>query len=226
MRLNLTVEAGEKRVTMSARRRFTEVGSTTVPTPDWLSEAKAVAARPDPDDVVTRTYNATGEDGRVEMDVTATHGELDGYATVGPEVNSNPMFRNEFLNRYRVGEVARYYFLLDTVESVTIRVHYDDAAVDDGNESTLRFVTLNRTSQTFEPIDSTVDTENDTVSATFTSEAALDRHQGKTFLALRWPQYVSGCASGSTRTTPARTRWPVRDAKPAEFRRRRHSGRT
>ncbi|WP_459194866.1 DUF7537 family lipoprotein [Halosimplex sp. J119] len=190
--VTVTVEIEDRQLVHSARRRFTEVGSTTVSEPDWLNEAKAVAARPDSDDIVTRTYNATGEDGRVEMDVTATHGELDGYATVGPEVSSNPMFRNEFLNRYRVGEIARYYFSLDTVESVTIRVHYDDDAVEDGNESTLRLATLNRTTQLIEPVDTTVDAEHDTASVTFTNEASLNQYQGETFLLLQWSQYVSG----------------------------------
>lgn len=192
MRMNVTIEVREKRVTQSARRRFTEVGSTTVSEPGWLDEAEAVAVRPGPDDVVTRTYNATGEDGQVEMDVTAAYGELEGYATVGPEISENPVARNEFLNRYRVGEVARYYFRLETVEAVTIRVHYDDAAVDDANESTLRLAMLNLTTMKIEPVDSTVDTTNDTVSATITGEAAVDRYQGKPFLLLRWPQYVSG----------------------------------
>ncbi|WP_436931921.1 DUF7537 family lipoprotein [Halosimplex halobium] len=193
-RVNVTFAAEGRTVTYSSRRRFVDVGATTVPRPDWVSEARAVAARPDPDDVVTRTYETTGEDGRVELDVTATAGELDDTAALGPEVSENPLFRNDLLNRYRAGEIAQYYFLLDTVESVTIRVHYDDAAVDDANESKLRLVTRNVTTRELVPVNSTVDTASDTVSVTFTSEAALDRHQGKTFLAVRWSQYRSAVA--------------------------------
>ncbi|QLH84169.1 DUF7537 family lipoprotein [Halosimplex pelagicum] len=212
-RVNVTLATEFGTVSYSSRRRFVDVGSTTVPEPDWLSRARPGGAGPNPDDLETETYEATGEDGQVELDVTAPNADFGEYAAVGPVVSENPMFRNDFLNRYRVGEIARYYFRPDTIESVTIRVRYDDDAVDDANESTLRLVVRNATTQTLEPVDSTVDTANDTVSATLTSEAALDEYQGRTFLALRWPQYVSGLRErfGGTDSSPNSLARPERE---------------
>lgn len=188
-RIDLTATRDGVEMSESTTKRFSDVGSATVSQPDWLETAKSEASEADFDDVIVRTYNASGDRGLVELDVAAKKAELDGASPVGPRINDNRMYQGERIDRYRAGSIAKYYFLVDSVENVTIRVHYDDGAVDAANESGLRLVTLNRTTQLFEPVDTTVDSEENVVSATITDPEKLDHYQGKTFLALRWQQY-------------------------------------
>lgn len=217
-RVNLTYAAEGRTVSYSSRRRFVDVGSTTVREPDWLSEARAVAARPDPDDLVTRTYETTGEGGRIELEVTAPHSELEGSGDrYDPDINENPRLRYEGLNDYRVGEIANYYYPAETAESVTIRVHYDDDAVADRNESDIGLYTRNRTDLTFEPVNSTLDAANDTVSVTLSTDAALENCQGRVFIALRWPEEAEWFGRGDS-DGPRREPRVGPDGKSAEFR--------
>lgn len=170
--------------------RSTDPGQTSVGVPDWLDDAKAYARRPGPGDVVTRTYNATGEGGLVELNVSAEKGELDPPATVGPTISENPLYRNDLLNSVRVGSIARYYFLLDTVERVGIRIHYDQSQIAPENESELRVAVRNDTDGWWDLLNTTVDEERNIVTATITDPENLEKYQGKTMIAMRFETFV------------------------------------
>lgn len=187
-RIDLTATRDGVEVSESTRTRFNDVGSTTVSQPDWLETAKSEASKADFDDVIVRTYNASGDGELVELDVAAKRGELAATSRVGPRISDDPLFEVEDIDRYRVGSVAEYSYQVDSVENVTISVHYDDGAVAAANESDLRLVTMNRTYLS-EPVEATVDSEANVVSVTFTDPEKLDQYQGKTFLVFKWPQF-------------------------------------
>jgi hypothetical protein len=169
--------------------RFADLGQTSVDEPAWLDEAKAQAKLPGPGDEVTRTYDATGEAGLVELNVSAEKGELDSPATVGPQISENPYYRNDLLNSVRVGSIARYYFLLDTVERVAIRIHYDQSQIAPENESELRVAVKNRTAF-WDLLNTTVDEERNVVTATITDPDDLEQYQGRTMIAMRFETFV------------------------------------
>jgi hypothetical protein len=179
--------------------RFTGLGQTTVEDPGWLADASAFARQPGPGDVVSRTYNATGEGGLVQLNVSAEKQELDPPSTVGPQLSENPIFRNDLLNSVRVGSIARYYFLLDTVERVEIRIHYDQRQIAPENESELRVAVRNDTNGFWDLLNTTVDEEANVVTATITDPENLEKYQGKTMLAMHFEEFVERLRDRSRR---------------------------
>jgi hypothetical protein len=179
--------------------RYTDVGQTSVEDPDWLDDAKAFARQPGPGDVVSRTYNATGEGGLVELNVSAEKGELDSPSTVGPQISENPIFRNELLNSVRVGSIARYYFLLDTVERVEVRIHYDQSQIDPQNESELRVAVYRGGDEFWDVLNTTVDEQANIVTATITDPENLEKYQGETMIAMRFEEFVERLTEASRR---------------------------
>lgn len=179
--------------------RFTDPGQTSVAEPDWLDEAQRQARLPGPGDVVNRTYNATGEGGIVELNVSAKKGELDTAGAVGPTISENPIFRNDLLNSVRVGSIARYYFLLDTVERVEIRIHYDQSQIAPENESKLDVAVRNDNDGWWDLLNTTVDEERNVVTATITDPENLERYQGKTMIAMRYETFLKRLKERSRR---------------------------
>lgn len=179
--------------------RFTDLGETTVKDPEWLANAKAFASQPGPGDVVSRTYSATGEAGLVELEVSAEKQELDPPATVGPQISENPTFRNKLLNSVRVGSIARYYFLLDTVERAEIRIHYDQSQIAPENESELRIATYRGGDEFWDVLNTTVDEEENLVRATITDPENLEKYQGETMIAMRFEEFIERLREQSQR---------------------------
>ncbi len=179
--------------------RYTDPGQTSVEDPDWLADAKAFARQPGPGDVVTRNYSAEGESGLVELEVDAEIQELDPPATVGPQLSENPIYRNDLLNSVRVGSIARYYFLFDTVERAEIRIHYDQSQIAPENESELRVAVRNDTTGWWDLLNTTVDEDRNIVTATITDTENLEKYQGETMIAMRFEEFVKRLRGQSRR---------------------------
>ncbi|WP_436900567.1 DUF7537 family lipoprotein [Halovenus halobia] len=179
--------------------RYTDVGQTSVEDPDWLADAKAFARQPGPGDVVTRNYSVEGESGLAELEVSAEKQELDPPATVGPQLSENPIYRNDLLNSVRVGSIARYYFLLDTVERAEIRIHYDQSQITPENESKLRVAVRNDTTGWWDLLNTTVDEQANVVTATITDPEQLEKYQGKTMIAMQFETFVKRLQEQSRR---------------------------
>ena len=194
----LTVSSEGRTRSITETVRFTP-GQTSVKDPEWLDEAKTQARKPGPGDVVARTYNATGGSGLVELNVSAEKQELDPPATVGPQISENPTYRNELLDSVRVGSVARYYFLLDTVERVDIRIHYDQSQIAPENESELRVAVRNDTTGWWDLLNTTVDEDRNIVTATITDPGNLETYQGETMIAMRFEEFVKRLREQSRR---------------------------
>ncbi|MXR53138.1 hypothetical protein GRX03_16210 [Halovenus sp. WSH3] len=195
--LTVDLDVGTRRIRETVR--FSDPGRTTVERPEWVDEARRQARQPGPDDVVTRTYNATGDGGLVELNVTAEKGELDPAATVGPQISENPIYRNDLLNSVRVGSIARYYFLLDTVERVEVRIHYDQSQIAAENESKLRVAVRNDTDGWWDLLNTSVDERRNVVTATITDPEDLEKYQGKTMIAMRFETFVQRLRERSRR---------------------------
>ncbi len=172
--------------------RWRRVGDAVVPAPDWLDEARAQAAKPGPNDVVTETFSYDGPDGVVELNVTAVKYSLSGPGAPELQRLENPVFVNEFTNQSRVGQPVRAYWLsAEDVQTVELTFHYDETAVPGGNESALAVVSENRNTPLFDRFEnSTVDPERDTVTVTLSGGDALDRWQGQQFFVLQWNRYL------------------------------------
>lgn len=203
-RFSLVIRADVGRVSVVETRRYAAVGTTTVSPPDWLDAAKRRARKPGPNDVVTREFAVNGSDGRVEVYVTAKKYSLeDGAGALGPTVSENPMYRNEFLDGVRVGEIARIYWLsAEDLRKVRVVFHYDGSEVPGGNESALRVVYNDREEYLFQRLNTTVHAANDTVSATITDPGRLEDLQGNTMLVIHYRQYVEGLRERRGRIAP------------------------
>jgi len=187
--LNVTTDDGT--LVLRDRERFAALGETAVTEPDWVAEARRKAARPGPNDVVTERFAVDAPGGLVEEYVTAKKHSLDPGRALGPVVNENPVYRNDFLNRSRVGGLVRVYWLsAEDVRRVRVVFHYDESNVPDGNESALTVVWDDRSGPPLDPLDSTVDPENDTVTVTVTDPDRLERLQGQTMFVLQYEHYV------------------------------------
>lgn len=170
------------------------IGETTVTEPGWFDEALAEANRPGPTDVVNETFTKNGSDGTVSMRLEAEKSDLDraGPGT-GVQVSENPMFRNDFLDSVRAGEIARLYWP-DSTESVEVTFEYDDEDFPNGEESRLQVVVFDDAEQLFVPIESTVNETENTVVATV---EPVDDRQGRTYAAIDYRAYVDRLSGGA-----------------------------
>lgn len=164
-------------VTITQTMRYADVGSTTVPTPDWIDEAREKTANPGSTDVISKTTEQQGFTLVVQAKKSTFRHET------GPniEISENPMYYNDFLNESRVSPVVRLYWP-DETRSAAVMFEYDPSKIP-GHESDLRVVRNNRTTQLLEPLNTAVDTDTDTVTARVTA-------QGRTYFVIDYRVYI------------------------------------
>ncbi|PSQ17134.1 hypothetical protein BRD00_08895 [Halobacteriales archaeon QS_8_69_26] len=178
-------------VAVDQRVRYEAAGETSVEEPEWVAQARQKAARPDPNDLATERFTVEAPDGRVDQYVTARRHSLDESRALGPQINENPVYRNDFLNQSRVGGLVRVYWLAaEDVQRVRVVFHYSEDEVPGGNESALTVVWDDRDRPLLNPLDSTVHPENGTVVVTITDPGRLERLQGETMTVLQYEHYV------------------------------------
>ncbi|MDZ7731531.1 MAG: hypothetical protein U5K37_12405 [Natrialbaceae archaeon] len=121
----------------------------------------------------------TDRDGTVDGDERYTHVHTDsslgttvavtGNGTAGSRVRIRDGTRAIFQNpTTRSAKVSPYVEVTSeqSFESATVTIQYDESLVSDENESDIRMVRVNESLQTFVPVESAVDTDANTVSAT------------------------------------------------------------
>lgn len=178
--------------------QFTEVGTTDVVAPEWLSDAKVAIAQPDGDDVVTRTYNATGDMGEVEMAVTGRLDDLESADDIGVTIVEDPS-DSTAMQLARNGSIARVDYPNEGVHNVTISFDIPESEASDINDSWPSVAFHNETIRGWDfPLTTTIYTRNNTIRATLEDPDQLDRRRGSVVSALDFDVYFDNIAAATS----------------------------
>jgi hypothetical protein len=165
-------------------QRLTDVGSTTVGRPDWLSEARATVASQQRSQSGPQTYTATSDAQQMNLSVQVPRSAVGAE----PRIRDAPsVYDNEGLAAARVGGIAQLYWPEET-RIVRVTATYDPAEMPAGyTEANVTLARFDPAQQLFLPVESvTVDEQRNRIAG------PLDpAYSGQTFAVLNYQRYLA-----------------------------------